>query len=123
MLHQRLYSDQLTFFQKVRRFDIWLILSVLALGAIGVVAMYSSDGGQFSYYATSHVVRFSVFFSMMLVLSFVKIRFWHSLGYVFYFIVILLLIYAYLYGITVSGSQRWINLHFINLKPLFRLFF
>ena len=66
MLHQRLYSDQLTFFQKVRRFDIWLILSVLALGAIGVVAMFSSDGGQFSYYATSHVVRFSVFFSMML---------------------------------------------------------
>ncbi len=117
MLHQRLYSDQLTFFQKVRRFDIWLILSVLALGAIGVVAMYSSDGGQFSYYATSHVVRFSVFFSMMLVLSFVKIRFWHSLGYVFYFIVILLLIYAYLYGITVSGSQRWINLYFINLQP------
>ena len=45
MLYQRLYSDQLTFFQKIRRFDIWLILSVLALGAIGVVAMYSSDGG------------------------------------------------------------------------------
>ena len=54
---------------------------------------------------------------MMLVLSFVKIRFWHSLGYIFYFIVILLLIYAYLYGITVSGSQRWIDLYFINLQP------
>ena len=117
MLHQRLYSDQLTFFQKIRRFDIWLILSVLALGAIGVVAMYSSDGGEFSYYTTSHIIRFCVFFSMMLVLSFVKIRFWHSLGYIFYFIVILLLIYAYLYGITVSGSQRWIDLYFINLQP------
>ena len=54
---------------------------------------------------------------MMLVLSFVKIRFWHSLGYVFYIIVIILLIYAYLYGITVSGSQRWIDLYFINLQP------
>ena len=117
MLHQRLYSDQLTFFQKIRRFDIWLILSVLALGGIGVAAMYSSDGGEFSYYTTSHVIRFSVFFSMMLVLSFVKIRFWHSLGYVFYIVVILLLIYAYLYGITVSGSQRWIDLYFINLQP------
>ena len=29
----------------------------------------------------------------------------------------LLLIYASLYGITVSGSQRWISLYFINLQP------
>ena len=117
MLYQRLYSDQLTFFQKIKSFDIWLILSVLALGTIGVVAMYSSDGGDFSYHTKSHIIRFSVFFSMMLVLSFVRLRFWHSLGYVFYFIVLLLLIYAYLYGITASGSQRWINLYFINLQP------
>tara|TARA_B100000287_G_scaffold112433_1_gene104731 strand:+ start:4530 stop:5654 length:1125 start_codon:yes stop_codon:yes gene_type:complete len=117
MLRTRLYSDQLTFFQKVRSFDILLILSTLALGAIGVVAMYSSDGGEVSYYTKSHFIRFSVFFSMMLVLSFIKLRFWHYVGYIFYVIVILLLIYAYLYGITVSGSQRWINLYFINLQP------
>ena len=117
MLRTRLYSDQLTFFQKVRSFDILLILSTLALGAIGVVAMYSSDGGEVSYYTKSHFIRFSVFFSMMLVLSFIKLRFWHYVGYIFYVIVILLLFYAYLYGITVSGSQRWINLYFINLQP------
>jgi len=117
MLRTRLYSDQLTFFQKVRSFDILLILSTLALGAIGIVAMYSSDGGEVSYYTKSHFIRFSAFFSMMLVLSFIKLRFWHYVGYIFYVIVILLLIYAYLYGITVSGSQRWINLYFINLQP------
>ena len=94
MLYQRLYSDQLTFFQKIKSFDIWLILSILALGVIGVVAMYSSEGGEFSYHTTSHIIRFLVFFSMMLVFSFVKIRFWHSLGYIFYFIVVLLLIYT-----------------------------
>ena len=53
----------------------------------------------------------------MLVLSFVRIKFWHDLGYFFYVIVVLLLIYASFYGITVSGSQRWINLYFINLQP------
>ena len=45
MFQTQIYSDQLTFFQKIRSLDIWLILSVLALGGIGVVAMYSSDGG------------------------------------------------------------------------------
>ena len=47
MFQQPIYSNQLTFFQKVRSFDIWLILSVLALGIIGTIAMYSSDGGKF----------------------------------------------------------------------------
>ena len=67
MFQQPIYSDQLTFFQKVRSFDIWLILSVLALGTIGTIAMYSSDGGQFSYHTKSHIIRFSVFFSLMLI--------------------------------------------------------
>ena len=117
MFQQPIYSDQLTFFQKVRSFDIWLILSVLALGIIGTISMYSSDGGQFSYYTKSHIIRFVVFFLLMFILSFVRIKFWHDLGYFFYVIVVLLLIYASFYGITASGSQRWISLYFINLQP------
>jgi len=117
MFQHSIYSDQLTFFQKVRSFDIWLILSVLALGIIGVISMYSSDGGQFSYYTKSHIIRFLTFFSLMLILSFARIKFWYDVGYFFYFIVILLLIYASFYGITASGSQRWISLYFINLQP------
>ena len=117
MFQQPIYSDQLTFFQKVRSFDIWLILSVLALGTIGTIAMYSSDGGQFSYHTKSHIIRFVIFFSLMFTLSFVRIKFWHDLGYFFYFIVVLLLIYASFYGITASGSQRWVSLYFINIQP------
>ena len=64
MLQQRIYSDQLTFFQKVRSFDGLLIISVLALGIIGIISMYSSDGGQFSYYTISHIERFLVFFCL-----------------------------------------------------------
>ena len=111
------YIDQLTFFQKVKSFDIWLIISIIALGIIGTVAMYSSDGGQFSYHTKNHIIRFTVFFLLMIILSFVRIKFWHSLGYFFYFVVVLLLIYASFYGITASGSQRWISLYFINLQP------
>ena len=117
MFQPSIYSGQLTFFQKVRSFDIWLILSVLALGIIGTIAMYSSDGGQFSYHTKSHIIRFVIFFSLMFILSFVRIIFWHDLGYFFYFIVLLLLIYASFYGITASGSQRWVSLYFINLQP------
>ena len=117
MLQKQIYSDQLTFFQKVRNLDILLILSILALGIVGVISMYSSDGGQFSYHTKSHIIRFVIFFLLMFILSFVRIKFWHDLGYFFYVIVVLLLIYASFYGITASGSQRWISLYFINLQP------
>jgi len=117
MFERTSYTDQLTFFQKIRSLDIWLILSVLILGIIGVTAMYSSDGGQFSYHTKSHIIRFGVFFALMFFLSFIRIKFWYSLGYFFYFGVMFLLLYAYFFGITVSGSQRWINLYFVNLQP------
>ena len=45
------------------------------------------------------------------------IKFWHSVGYLFYAIVLGLLIWASLYGVTASGSQRWVSLYFINLQP------
>ena len=83
MFQQQIYSDQLTFFQKVKSFDVLLIISVLALGIVGVFDMYSSDGGQFSYHTKSHIIRFSIFFCLMLVLSFIRIKFWYDLGYFF----------------------------------------
>ena len=117
MLQQTSFTNQLTFFQKIKALDFILIFCVLVLGAVGTFSMYSSEGGQFLYYTKNHVIRFTVFFSFMLFFSFIRIKFWHSLGYFFYFAVILLLIYASLYGITVSGSKRWINLYFVNLQP------
>ncbi len=117
MLRQNSYSDQLTFFQKIRGFDFWLILCVLLLGIIGTFSMYSSEGGEFIFYTKNHIIRFGVFFLLMIGLSFVRIKYWHYFGYLFYFIVVLLLIYASIWGITASGSQRWINFYFLNLQP------
>ena len=46
MFQQTSYSEQLTFFQKFRSLDFWLILCTLALGCIGTIAMYSSESGE-----------------------------------------------------------------------------
>ena len=117
MFEQSSYSDQYTFFQKLRSFDFILIFCILCLGIISNLSMYSTDGGQFLYHSRSHFVRFVTFFSMMIILSFINLRFWHSTAYLFYTITLAFLIWASIYGITASGSQRWINLYFINLQP------
>ena len=111
------FSNQLTFFQKLRSFDYILLLCIMLIGLIGIFSMYSTDGGEILYHTKNHTLRVCIFFSMMIVISFINIRIWHSLSYVFYFITLLLLIWASFYGITASGSQRWIDLYFINLQP------
>ena len=111
------YSNQITFFQKLRSFDYILIITILLVGIISTFAIYSTDGGEILYHTKSHLIRFSVFFVMMILISFINIKVWHSIGYFFYIIILGLLIWASFYGITASGSQRWIDLYFINLQP------
>mgnify|MGYP001445718335 FL=1 len=117
MFFQSQLSNQLTFFQKIKSIDYILLLCVLVIGVISGFAMYISEGGELLYHTKSHLIRFSVFFLMMFFLSFINIKTWHKTGYLFYTIVLMLLVWASLYGITVSGSQRWINLYFINFQP------
>ena len=80
-------------------------------------AMYSTDGGEFKYHTKSHILRFSVFFLMFLILSFIQIRFWHSTSYLIYFVFFILLLGVKYFGLTSSGSQRWLNFYFMNLQP------
>tara|TARA_B100000475_G_scaffold149850_1_gene111262 strand:- start:79 stop:582 length:504 start_codon:yes stop_codon:yes gene_type:complete len=117
MYLQSSLSDKSTFFQKLRSLDYLLIFCIILLGIISSVAMYSTDGGELLYHSKSHIIRFLTFFTMMILISFINIRTFHSLGYLFYIIVLGLLIWASLFGITASGSQRWIDLYFINLQP------
>ena len=117
MFQRRTITNDLTFFQKIRSFDYILLGCILLIGIISCYSMYSTDGGELQYHTKSHILRFLIFFTLMIVLSFFSIRFWHATGYLFYLIVLGFLIWASFYGITASGSQRWINLYFINLQP------
>ena len=108
---------EITFIQKVKSLDFILLICILVLGIISSFTMYSTDGGALLYHSKSHILRFGIFFIMMIFLSFLNIRFWHSTGYFFYFLVLGFLIWASLYGISASGSQRWVNLYFLNLQP------
>ena len=110
-------DSQFSMFQKVRSLDFILLLSILILGIISGFAMYSTDGGEFLFHTKSHITKFVFFYIMMIGFSFFNIKFWHSVSYLFYLVVFLALIWASLYGIKASGSQRWINLYFINLQP------
>ena len=117
MLQERLYSGQSTFFEKLKSVDFLLILIVIIIGVVSCFAMYSTDGGNVLYHTKSHIIRFGIFFLLFLVMSFIHTRIWHTLGYIFYAISLFMLVWALYFGVSVSGSQRWIDLYFLNLQP------
>ena len=114
--HTRLNSDQ-NFFQKIKNLDYILLFSILILSTLSLFVMYSTDGGELLYHTKSHLIKLSVFFILMLIISFFNIKFWHFSSYFLYGIIILLLIWVSIYGIKVSGSQRWMDLYFLALQP------
>ena len=73
MFRETALSGQTTFFQKVRSLDYILLICILLLGIISALSMYSTDGGEILYHTKSHLLRFVIFFSMMLILSFIDI--------------------------------------------------
>jgi len=79
--------------------------------------MYSSEKGNFSYHTQSHLYRFSIFFLFLIIISFFHINYIYKSAYVFYIIILILLFAVDSFGVTASGSKRWINLFFINLQP------
>ena len=116
MIHNN-FSHSLTLFQKIKNYDFILLMSILMLGVISIFTMYSTDGGQVLFHTKSHFIKFLIFFPMMIVLSFINIKYWHAGSYLFYLIILGLLIWVSLYGVKASGSRRWIDLYFLNLQP------
>ena len=117
MFQPRSIQSSLSFRDKLFSIDYVLVFSILILGIVSMFAMYSTDGGMFAYHTKSHILRFCIFFILFLLLSFVQIRLWHSTSYLFYIIFFILLLGVKYFGLTSSGSQRWLNLPFMNLQP------
>ena len=116
-MREHFYKSNLRFRDKILALDFMLIFLVLLLGIISFFAMYSTEQGKFGYFTQNHLYRFFIFFIVFIVISFFKVQFWYKSAYLFYFAILILLIGVDLFGITASGSKRWISLFFINLQP------
>ena len=122
-MFENYYKQNISFKDKVLSLDYTLIFLIFLLGIVSIFAMYSTERGNFDYYTKSHIYRFFFFFIIFLILSFLNIKIWFKSAYIFYFITLLLLIGVSLFGITASGSQRWINLIIFNISLDSKVFF
>ena len=117
MITSNTFFEKKTFLEKIKSIDYILVVVILLIGIISSFAMYSTDGGQFKFHTISHILKFSLFFVLFIILSFLRVGFWHALAYLFYAVTLAMLFYVLWFGVTAQGSQRWINLYFLNLQP------
>jgi rod shape determining protein RodA len=102
---------------KLFNLDFILFFSVLLLGIISIFAQYSSSGGQWESHSINHAIRFLVFFSFFIFISFVNISIWNRFSFLIFISFILLLLAVKFFGLQSQGSRRWINLFVFVLQP------
>ncbi|MBN8501640.1 MAG: rod shape-determining protein RodA [Sphingomonadales bacterium] len=94
-----------------------VLLPLFALNTFGSVVLYSAAGGHLSPWAMLHTVHFLVFLAMAFVISRLPRELFKSLAYPAYGVLVALLLVVDAFGAVRGGSQRWINLGFMQLQP------
>jgi rod shape determining protein RodA len=117
MISPRSIQSSLSLREKLFSIDYILVFAILILGIVSMFAMYSTDGGKFDYHTKSHIIRFGVFFILFFIVSLFNLRIWYETSTIIYITFFILLLCVKYFGLTSSGSQRWINFYFMNLQP------
>jgi len=108
---------EMTFFQKVRNTNWFLIILIGLTAGFGLAMLYSVAGGKMDPWASRQAVRFAVGVSLMLFVAFVDIRIWLRMAYPLYAVGLVLLLIVEVMGEVGMGAQRWLDLGFFNLQP------
>jgi len=69
MFQNNLLTQDLSIIQKIKNIDYLLLACIFILSLISLISMYSTDGGQILYHSQSHIIKFLIFFPMMIILS------------------------------------------------------
>ena len=94
-----------------------MLIPLCLLVAFGAAVLYSAAGGSMDPFASSHLIRFSVFLVMAAIIASLPKTFVQFFTYPAYIVVFLMLLGVEVMGQVNGGSQRWLNLGFMVLQP------
>ncbi|WP_145201155.1 rod shape-determining protein RodA [Sphingobium sp. B2] len=103
--------------QPITQFPWRVMALLLAIAVFGTLVLYSAAGGSIFPWATNQAVRFCIFSAMALVLSRIPLEIFARFAFPAYGAILVALFLVELIGGVAGGSQRWINLGFMQLQP------
>jgi rod shape determining protein RodA len=96
----------------------WTLCLVLCLIAgTGSMMLFSIAGASWEPWAAKHLIRFGIYFVMMIILAMVDLRVWFSLAYPVYGVGLILLVLVELIGDVSLGAQRWLQIGPLRFQP------
>ena len=96
----------------------WPIFFLLtAVACAGFLMLYSVAGGSTEPWMSRQLERFIAGMILMLIVAMVPIWFWRNMAGVAYGVSLLLVIAVEFVGVERNGSQRWLDLGFMDLQP------
>ncbi|MBU0730378.1 MAG: rod shape-determining protein RodA [Proteobacteria bacterium] len=104
----------------LQNFDWIFLLAILIIAVMGIANLYSATAMN-EYFGTPVYMKqlyyYLLGFGLAILLISFDYRLFMSWNYILYAGAILLLVIALVFGSTVAGTQRWINLGFFRLQP------
>jgi rod shape determining protein RodA len=110
-------QEKISIAHRLRRADLLLFLAALALGGIGVLAIYAAEADYRQLYAINQAMGLSVGFVGAVVLALLDYRWLGRHLRLVYGAMIVMLVAVLLMGLTVNGSQSWLSVGPIEVQP------
>ena len=96
----------------------WIFcLTLCLIAGAGAVMLFSVAGSSWTPWAAPHLIRFTLFFFIMIALALFDLRVWFALAYPVYGIGLLLCVAVDLVGRTSMGAQRWLEIGPLGIQP------
>jgi rod shape determining protein RodA len=106
-----------TGFRKLMFVNWPVVILLTAVACTGFIMLYSVAGGSPEPWMNAQVKRFALGMALMFGVAMVPIWFWRNVAVAAYGVAFVLLIAVDLVGVERNGSQRWLDLGFIDLQP------
>jgi rod shape determining protein RodA len=96
----------------------WRVYGLLsAIALFGCIVLYSAAGGHIMPWAGMQALRFLVFLVMAEAIARVPLSLISRMAFPIYGFLLVALILVELIGAVGGGSQRWLNLGFMQFQP------
>ena len=96
----------------------WMLCGLLCLIAgAGGLMLYSIDGSKWTPWAADHLIRFGLFFFMMVLLALLDLRVWFAMAYPIYAVGLFMLLGVEAAGMISLGAKRWLMLGPLKFQP------
>ena len=102
---------------KLSEIDWIFCLALTMIAGAGGLMLFSIAGSSWMPWAAPHLIRYVVFFAIMIALSLLDLRVWFTLAYPIYGLGLMLLMAVLVVGHHALGAQRWLQLGPVQIQP------